>query len=108
MTILHLAMPINAPNGQYSVNEQDSQAEAEDQVRCILAFPKGSRAESMDFGVSDPTFKEMPIDVTDIANAIAFYAPDLDAEIQTTVNQEDGSEQLNIKVSLPFSDDVGD
>lgn len=104
----HLALPIQTIGGQYVVNEQDSQAEAKTQVRCILAFPKGSRAESMSFGVNDPTFEEMPIDVSDIAKAISDYAPDLDVEIQVTVDNEDGSETLNIRVSLPFSDDSDD
>lgn len=105
---LHLALPIETNLGSYVCNEQDSQSEAKTQVRCILSFPRGSRQESIDFGILDPTFQQMPVDVTDIANTIAFYAPDLDIEITTRVNEADGSERINIRVALPYSDDVGE
>lgn len=108
MSPLHLALPIETSMGNYVFNEQDSQSEAKAQVKTILSFPRGSRQESLDFGILDPTFQEMPIDTTDIANTIAFYAPDLDVEITTEINNEDGSETINIRVALPFSDDVGE
>jgi hypothetical protein len=107
MPINHLALPIEVSMGSYIYNEQDSQSEAKTQARAILSFPRGSRQESLDFGILDPTFQEMPVDVTDIANALAFYAPDLDIEI-TSRPHLDGTETINIRVALPFSDDVGE
>jgi len=105
---LHLALPIEVNAGSYVYNEQDSQSEAKTQARAILSFPRGSRQESLDFGIEDPTFQMMPVDVTDISNALSFYAPDLDIEINTRRDDIDGSEQINIRVSLPYSDDVGE
>lgn len=102
---LHLALPIQCLNGTYTTNEQDTQAEATTQVQAICLFPRGSRAESMEFGILDPTFQLIPIDTSDIAKAISDFAPDLDAEINVRHNPITGEEQVNIKVSMPYAED---
>jgi hypothetical protein len=103
---LHLALPIQAINGSYQFNEQDTQPEAMTQVKAIVSFPRGSRQESMEFGIVDPTFQVIPVDLYDIGKAISDYAPDLDVEISSRPDPIDGSEQINIKVSLPLADDI--
>jgi phage baseplate assembly protein W len=102
--IPHLAIPMRIVNGQYATRQQDTDPEAADCVRNILAFEKGSRIEDMDFGIEDPTFQTMPIDIDDIAQAIGDYEPRVDAEIETE-DLPDGTEIVHISVTLPTSDE---
>jgi phage baseplate assembly protein W len=102
--VLHLAFPFRLVNGAYATHQQDTDPEAADCVRNILSFEKGDRIEDLDFGIEDPTFQTMPIDIDDIAQAIADYEPRVVAEI-TTDDQADGTEQVSIFVTLPTSDE---
>lgn len=104
----HLAFPIQVRCGQYIVNQQGSQAEAVTQVRVILAFERESRIESPDFGIIDPTFERMPVDLDDISRAISEFAPEVDYVIDTVIDELSGKEQINIKVTLPYADDDDD
>jgi phage baseplate assembly protein W len=102
---LHLAIPFRIVNGAYATRQQDSDAEASDCVRNILAFEKGSRIEDPDFGIEDPSFESQPIDVDDIAEAIATYEPRVNAEIETE-DEVEGTSTVSIFVTLPTSDDL--
>lgn len=104
--VLHLAIPFRLVNGAYATHEQDTDSEAADCVRNILVFEKGDRVEDLDFGIEDPTFTTMPIDVDDIAQAISDYEPRVDAEIETE-DLPDGTEKVGIYVTLPTSDESG-
>jgi hypothetical protein len=107
--ILHLAFPVRSVNGgKYVFNLQNTQAEAITQVQTILAFERGFRIESPDFGILDPAFEMMPVDTDDISRAISEFAPDIDYEMESVIDPNSGSERINIKVSLPYADDSED
>jgi phage baseplate assembly protein W len=99
----HLAFPIRVANGVYVTDSQGTNSEVTTSVRNICAFERGSRIERPDFGIEDPTLKEMPIDVEDIASAISDWEPRAAAEIETIIDL-DGTETLNIRVSVPFTE----
>lgn len=103
-TLPHLSLPISIINGSYVTTEQDTDLEAAHCVQTITSFERGMRPEDPDFGISDPTFELQPIDTSDIYNAIAAYEPRVDAAI-TTTDQPDGSTVVNIKVTMPTSED---
>jgi phage baseplate assembly protein W len=100
----HLAMPMRLVNGSFDTRQQDTESEAADCVRNILSFMKGDRIEDLDFGIEDPTFQTMPIDIDDIAETISEYEPRVDAEIETE-DLPDGTEIVQISITLPSSDE---
>lgn len=104
-SIPHLALPIRYENGLFITNEQDSDKEAVDCVKAILSFEVGSRIEDPEFGIADPTFETQPIDTQDIAQAISDYEPRVDATIET-IDQADGTTTVNVRVTLPASEDM--
>jgi phage baseplate assembly protein W len=102
--IPHLALPIRYENGIFVVNEQDTDSEAAACVKAILSFGKYTRPEDVDFGIADPTFETQPIDIEEIAEAIHIYEPRVDALIET-VDNTDGTSTVNVRVTLPASDE---
>lgn len=103
--IPHLSLPLRLAGSSYAQVGQDTDREAADCVFVIMSFPRGTRAEEPNFGIDDPTFQTQPIDVDDIANAIAEYEPRVDAEIDT-VDLPDGSTTVRVQVTLPTSDEL--
>lgn len=103
--IPHLSLPIRYENGLYVTNEQDTDSEAADCVKVILSFERGTRSEAPEFGINDPSFETQPIDIDEIAEAIGFYEPRVNAEI-STVDLVDGQTTVSVKVSVPGSDDT--
>lgn len=50
----------------------------EDVAQCVYAivsYERGSRLEDVQFGVDDPTFEAIPLDVSEWLTAIARYEP---------------------------------
>lgn len=80
-TIPKLRVPLRLENGRLGICEQDSQENVAACVYAIVATERGSRLEDPDFGVEDPTFDTMPIDVDEWLEQIAAYEPR--AEVQT-------------------------
>lgn len=103
--IPHLSLPLRLSGNRYATVEQDTDGEAADCVKVITSFPLGFRAEDLDFGISDPSFQTQPIDVDQIAQAIADYEPRVDASIDT-VDLADGTTTVDVRVTLPTSDEL--
>src|SRR4051794_13576023 len=80
-TIPKLRVPLRLENGRLALVEQDSQDNVAACVYAILATERGSRLEDPDFGIEDPTFGTMPVDVDEWLEQIAAYEPR--AEVQT-------------------------
>lgn len=80
-TIPKLRVPLRLENGRLALVEQDSQDNVAACVYAILSYERGSRLEDADFGVEDPTFGTMPIDVDEWLEQIARHEPR--AEIST-------------------------
>lgn len=55
--------------------EQDSDAEIQQAVWCVLAYQVGQRADKPDFGLPDQTFVEGGADLNQIAEVIAEWEP---------------------------------
>lgn len=101
--IPHLAFPIRFESGAFVTDRQDGNNEVTAAVRSICAFERGTRIERPDFGINDPTLKEMPIDVDDVARAIADWEPRAYAELEVVLDLN-GIETLNIKVAVTDSE----
>lgn len=102
--IPHLAYPIRFNGGYYTTDQQGSLNCAVTAVRTICAFEVGTRIERPEFGILDPTLKVQPIDVGDIADAIATWEPRVTAELDVHLDAL-GVETIDISVSLPFSEE---
>lgn len=103
--IPHLAFPIRVANGTYVTEQQGSLDCAITAVRTICAFEVGSRIERPDFGIPDPTLKDQPIDVGGIEKAIMDWEPRVDAFLTLHSDPATGVETLDIKVTLPYSEE---
>jgi len=101
--IPHLAFPIRVANGAYVTDLQGSNGDVTTAVRNICSFERGTRIERPDFGIEDPTLRTMPIDIDDIARAIAAWEPRAEVELDTIIDL-DGKETLNIRVAVPYSE----
>jgi phage baseplate assembly protein W len=101
----HLSLPLTIINGSYVTTQQDTDLEAAHCVQVITSFERGMRPEDPDFGIADPAFEIQPIDVDDIYEAIASYEPRVETDI-TTIDQPDGATVVNIRVTMPTSEDT--
>lgn len=102
--IPHLAMPLRVVSGRWVTVEQDSEDEVAQCVRNICAFERGYRVEDPAFGIQDPTFTTMPIDVADISQALEEY----EERAQVTIFQEitpDGRASVRLEVDVPTSEE---
>lgn len=77
-----LRVPLRLENGRLGICEQDSQENVAGCVYAVLAYERGSRLEDANFGVEDPTFGQMPLDVTEWLEQIRTYEPR--AEVSTS------------------------
>lgn len=73
----HLRVPFNfGPNGQPPlVDEQQSDAEIQGCVENLLRYTIGFREDLPQFGIPDNTFKQAPINMGPIVDAILKYEP---------------------------------
>lgn len=104
-SVPHLSLPLRMSSNRFATVEQDTDKEAADCVFVIMSFPTGFRSEEPDFGIDDPSFQMQPINVDQIAQAIADYEPRVDAHIET-IDLEDGTTTVKVEVTLPTSDEL--
>lgn len=93
-----LRVPLQMRNGRLALVEQDSQDNVAACVYALLATERGSRLEDPDFGVEDPTFATMPVDVDEWLEQIAAYEPR--AEVQTAQEVGDLIGAVLVEVGL--------
>lgn len=79
--IPHIAIPIAIRDAAYVSTQQDTNAEVAGCVAVILQFPLGYREEAPEFGITDPTFSDRPIDTTEIESQVEAYEPRATIEI---------------------------
>ncbi len=71
-----LILPLRlAANGSLASTEQDSDADVESCVRCVLSYPQGWRHDNPDFGRPELTFKQGGVDPAALARAVAQFEP---------------------------------
>jgi phage baseplate assembly protein W len=74
--IPHLAWPVRlGPGGQLAVVEQDTVDEIVQNVAVITSTTVGARVERPDFGVSDQTFEQQPLDTRVLQQRIDRFEP---------------------------------
>jgi phage baseplate assembly protein W len=93
----HIAWPIRVNGVAYATCQQDSTDELAANVATLVCFERGSRVEAPDFGITDPTFAVMPIDVTEIEQQIADYEPRARLDIELT---DDGSGGQRVSIAV--------
>lgn len=77
--------------------EQDSNEEVWDSTETLLRTELGTIEENQDYGIVDPSFEEMPLDLNDAQAAISEWEPRFDVVLE---EQPDALDALvsNIKV----------
>jgi hypothetical protein len=86
----HFAIPFRIdPTRGATVNEQDSEEEIIDCAETVLRYEIGQRPEKLDFGIKDSVFKESPIDVSQIQEALIKWEP-----------------RTNLIVGIPMIDEI--
>lgn len=95
-TVPKLRVPLRLENGRLALVEQGSQDNVAGCVYAILSYERGSRLEDPDFGVEDPTFGTMPLDLDEWFEQIAAYEPR--AQVQTQQEIEDLTDLVLVEV----------
>jgi phage baseplate assembly protein W len=74
-TIPHFAFPFGRVGGKIATVEQDSPAHVLACENVIARCPLGSRIERPDFGWRWPYMRMLPLDTTDLINALKRFEP---------------------------------
>lgn len=93
-----LRVPLQMGETGFKVVEQGSEEEVAQCVYAILATPRGSRLEDVDFGIDDPTFDTLPIDDTEWLEAVAAYEPRADVSTAQEINDMVGDVLVGVGV----------
>lgn len=99
LSVPHLAWPIRVTGTTYASVQQDTDAEVGANVAVLVSFERGTRAEDPDFGITDPTFGQMPIDVSEIERQAAQYEPRADVDVRVS-SDADGSARVTVAVAI--------
>jgi hypothetical protein len=93
-----LDFPLRIINSRFVVNEQDTNEDQATQVAVLCSFERGFRIEAPSFGINDPSFTNMPIDLDDLSEALAEYAPDAMVDVRQ-YNDSEGFTRVQLEVS---------
>jgi phage baseplate assembly protein W len=77
----HFAFPFELVNGKPRELEQDTLAQVESCELVIIYSPSGYRPERPDFGWQFPEFRQIPLDLTGLKNALEEFEPRGDADV---------------------------
>lgn len=98
-----LSLPLRlGSEGRFATVEQDSGSEVAACVYAVLATPLGSRLEVPGYGIVDPTFDTLPLNLSESLAAISDWEPR--ANVQTTEEIEAATERVSYGVQ---SNDLG-
>lgn len=85
----HLSIPLRVtPSGGLAVNEQDGIDDVTQCVRVLLATQAGSRIDSVEYGIHDPTFavsRSGQLDTADLEAAVAEWEPRAEVDFDSLV-----------------------
>lgn len=73
--IPHFALPFRFVNGAAVVFEQDTTDEILSCVLAIMLCPLGYRVELPTFGITDPTFTQMPVNTAELELVLDTWEP---------------------------------
>lgn len=71
-----LTWPLRLEGDHLATVEQDSEADVDSCVVCVLSYPKGWRFDSPDFGRPEITFKQGGVDLAALTRAVRQSEPD--------------------------------
>lgn len=74
-SVPHLAIPVRISAGRFDMVEQDS---ADDILQCATAIastPRGALVHAPDFGVTEQTFAQQPLDAEKVARELGQQEP---------------------------------
>lgn len=91
-----MRVPLRLDGGRLATVEQDSVDNVAACVYAVLATERGSRIEDPDFGIEDPTFEQLPVDLDEWLEQIATYEPR--AEVETAQDVEAALAIVGVKV----------
>jgi phage baseplate assembly protein W len=97
-TIPKLRVPLRLENGRLAQVPQDSLDNVAACVYAILSTERGSRLEDPEFGIVDPTFEQLPLDLSEWLEQIARYEPR--AEVETGQDIIDLLARVGVKVGV--------
>ena len=84
-----LRVPLTMGASGFRVVEQDSTDEVTACVYALVATPLGRRIELPEYGVEDPTFEQLPLNLDEVSAQAAEFEPRADLQ-----NRQDVEEQL--------------
>jgi phage baseplate assembly protein W len=75
VNVAHFGLPFRYEDGRAAVNEQGSPEDIAACVEAVLRTEPGERIERPDFGLPDPTFSSLPLDLGDLIAAVSRWEP---------------------------------
>jgi hypothetical protein len=101
----HLDWPIRVTGNTYASCQQDTNQEAAAAVAVLCCFERGSRVEAPNFGITDPTFGQQPVDVSEIERQASIYEPRAELDIRLGPVDQAGEQAVTIAVRIAASGD---
>ena len=98
-SIAHIDWPIRVSANAYASCQQDTSQEIAANIAVLFSFQRATRIEQPDFGITDPTFAQMPVDTTDLERQAARYEPRADLDVSLTT-EGDGAQQVRVAVRV--------
>lgn len=98
LRVPRLRVPIEMGGRGLRVVEQDDPYEVAGCVYALLATPRGSRIEEPDYGVEDPTFEQLPLEVDEWLQQIAEFEPR--AVVETAQDIDDLTADVRVEVGV--------
>lgn len=96
----HIAVPFTITRDGVATVEQDTPQEIANCVYNICVCPRGYRDDQPSFGIPDPTFGPVPVDVGAIESAIEEWEPRADLTIH---EQAEGANRALRKLGIEVS-----
>jgi hypothetical protein len=101
----HIDWPIQVTGTAYATCQQDTDQDAAAAIAVLCSFERGTRSEQPDFGITDPAFQLVPVDVTEIERQAAIYEPR--AELTITLSEPTvGEQQVRIAVRVATAEET--
>jgi hypothetical protein len=94
----HFAFPFVRSNGKVNVVEQDTEDHDMARANVVVRFDLGSRPGRPDFGWPHPTFRQVPLDLTELEDALARAGIEADAhELEVMVDQTEREVTVEVR-----------
>lgn len=102
MSVPHFELPfrfVGSP-AKAAVDEQDSIEEIAGCVYAVMVCPLGFRAELPEFGIADPTFRQQPLDLEELAVPIELWEPRAQTILADVENADELVAEIGVQVSV--------